>query len=237
MPSSSLLRSRVELKVSDGTQMSCYVSRLEAQNPLPGLIVFQEAFGVNGHIRNVTDRLAQEGYVAIAPELFHRTAPGFEGSYTDFGSVMPHMQAMTPEKSEADIKAVFEWLLAQSFVMRDDISSVGFCMGGRISFLANSAVPLRCAASYYGGGIAPALLDRSVRLHAPMLFFWGGLDKHISPELRGAVIGSLKANNKSYTNVEFSGADHGFNCEERSSYNPKAAKQAWALLLEFLRSA
>jgi carboxymethylenebutenolidase len=109
-------------------------------------------------------------------------------------------------------------------------------MGGRLSFLANSIVPLHASASFYGGGIAPGLLDRAVRLHAPMLFFWGGLDKHIPPEQRNAVVQAVAAAGKTYVNVEFSDADHGFNCDERASYQPRASRQSWALLLEFLRS-
>ena len=82
---SAIVKEKVELAVADGTRMAAYVARPEHGGPHPGLLVFQEAFGVNHHIRNVTERFAAEGYVAIAPELFHRTAPpGFEGSYTDF---------------------------------------------------------------------------------------------------------------------------------------------------------
>ena len=87
----------VTLPVSDGTTLPAYVARPEEDGPHPGLLVFQEAFGVNAHIRDVTERFARAGYVAIAPALFHRTDPDFEGSYTDFGAVMPHMQALTDE--------------------------------------------------------------------------------------------------------------------------------------------
>ena len=80
------------------------MARPASGGPHPGLMVFQEAFGVNGHIRNVTERFAAQGYVAVAPELFHRTAPpGFEGNYNDFCSVMPHYQAVTNEAAEADV--------------------------------------------------------------------------------------------------------------------------------------
>ena len=116
-----------------------------------------------------------------------------------------------------------------------DISSIGYCMGGRISFLANSALPLKRAVSYYGGNIAPALLDRASMLHGPMLFFWGGLDKHIPPEQREQVIDALKQNGKKYVNVEISDADHAFFCDARPAYNPRASQLAWALTLEFLR--
>ncbi len=80
---------RVTLQVADGTSMNAYTARPAEEGKFPGILVFQEAFGVNAHIRDITERIAREGYVAIAPELFHRTAPGFEGSYTDRATIMP----------------------------------------------------------------------------------------------------------------------------------------------------
>jgi carboxymethylenebutenolidase len=230
-------KGKVELEVGDGTRMAAYVASPERGGLHPGLLVFQEAFGVNGHIRNVCDRFAAEGYVAIAPELFHRTAPsGFEGSYTDFASVAPHFQAVTTETAELDVLAAYEWVRSNAQVKLNEISSVGFCMGGRVSFLANSAVALRGAVSFYGGGIAPGLLDRAAKLQAPSLLIWGGLDKRITAEYRKAVTDALTAQQKIYVNVEFSRADHGFFCDERAAYEPHSARQAWALALEFLRS-
>ena len=231
-----IAKEKVELAVADGMRMATYVARPERGGPHPGLMVFQEAFGVNRHIRNVSDRFAAEGYVVIAPELFHRTAPGCEGSYTDFPAVTPHYQAVTTETAEADIRAAFEWLRSNAQVKGHEISSVGFCMGGRVSFLANSVVPLHAAVSFYGGGIAPGLLDRAAKLRAPSLLIWGGLDKHITAEHRKAVTDALSAQRKVYVNVEFSRADHGFFCDERGAYEPDSARQAWALTLEFLRS-
>lgn len=236
MPARNLSTEKITLRVSDGSSMDAYVARPDDSSSHPGIIVLQEAFGVNSHIRSMCDRFAAEGYIAIAPELFHRTAPGFEGSYTDFAAVMPHMQRMTNEGAVADLHAAFDWLQSQKNLQRDHIFSVGYCMGGRMSFLANATLPLRAAASFYGGGIAPGLLDRASQLHGPMLFCWGGLDKHIPPEQRQAVIDALRGAGKTYINVEFSDADHGFNCDERASYQPRAARQSWALLLEFLRS-
>jgi carboxymethylenebutenolidase len=237
MPQARIATEKVQLKVADNTTMQAYVARPQSGGPHPGLMVFQEAFGVNSHIRNVTERFAEQGYAAIAPELFHRTAPpGFEGNYNDFPSVMLHYQAVTNEAAEADVRATFEWLRSNSQVKADEISCVGFCMGGRVSFLANSVVPLRKAVSFYGGGIAPGLLDRASKLRAPSLLIWGGLDKHITAEHRTAVTEALDAQRKTYVNVIFSNADHAFFCEERPAYEPIAARQAWALTLEFLRS-
>lgn len=217
--------------------MEAYVARPSEGGPHPGLMVFQEAFGVNHHIRDVTERFAKEGYIAVAPELFHRTAaPGFEGDYKNFSSVTPHYQAITNDGAEADIQATYEWLRSDSNVRTDRICAIGFCMGGKISFLANTLVPLRAAVSFYGGGIAPGLLDQVRQLHAPALLIWGGRDKHITAEHRRTVTDALTAQQKAYVNVEFSTADHGFFCDERSAYDASAARQAWALTLEFLRS-
>jgi len=222
------------LNVSDGATMQAYVAHPDDDQTHPGMIVIQEAFGVNVHIRNVADRLAQEGYVAIAPEIFHRTAePGFEGSYTDFAGVMPHMQSVTHKGAEMDLRAAHEWLKSKSYVDGSRIATIGFCMGGRLAFLANSSLPLCAAISFYGGNI-PTLLDRVAGLHAPMLFFWGELDKHIGLDQRQQVLQAMKTSGKQYTNVEFSDADHGFFCDVRASYQPQAARLAWKLSLEFL---
>ena len=232
----SITTEKLMLQVADGTAMGAHLARPDDKVTHPGIIVLQEAFGVNSHIRNVADRLAAQGYVAIAPELYHRTAPGFEGNYKDFTSALPHARAVTVATAEADLRASFAWLRSQTNVDQSQIFSVGFCMGGKFSFLANSLLPLRAAVSFYGGGIAPELLDRAATLHAPMLLFWGGLDKHIKPEHRQAVTTALQAQGKTYVNVEFSNADHGFFCDERAAYQPQAARQSWALMLEFLRS-
>lgn len=236
MARSGVTTEKVRLKVSGSSPMQAYVARPGSKGPHPGLMVFQEAFGVNAHIRDVTERFAEQGYVAIAPELFHRTAPpGFEASYNDFPSVRPHMQAVTAEAAEADSRATYDWLHSNSQVQGDNISCVGFCMGGRVSFVADSILPLHAAVSFYGGGIAPGLLDRASALQAPILLIWGGLDKHITPELRRSVVDAVAAQRKPYVNAEFSHADHGFFCDQRSAYEPKSARQAWALTLEFLR--
>ena len=229
----------VILNVADGTTMRGYLARPQDGAPHTGLLVFQEAFGVNGHIRDVTERFAREGYIAVAPELFHRTAPGFEGAYANFQAVMPHIMALTNQNLEADVGSAYEWLRADPGTQGQQIACIGFCMGGRVTFLTNALLPVKAAISFYGGGIAPSpigpgLLSRAGDLHAPQLLFWGGLDKHIGPEQTHAVTEALRAAGKPFVNVEFSDADHGFFCDARSSYNPSAARQAWALTLTFL---
>jgi len=230
----SLHAENVTLKIADGTTMNAYTAIPGDGGKLPGLLVFQEAFGVNEHIRDVTRRFAKAGFVAIAPELFHRTGPGFEGKYDNFPACMPHMQGLTPEGLSQDAQAAFDWLQKSPRVLPNCTASVGFCMGGRVSFLANSVAPLKAAISFYGGSIAPALLPRAPQLHGPMLFFWGGVDAHIPQEQIRAVIDAVRQAKKTFVNVEFSDADHGFFCDARPSYNQAAAKQAWDLSLQFL---
>ncbi|MGB6430821.1 MAG: dienelactone hydrolase family protein [Candidatus Acidiferrales bacterium] len=227
----------VDLSVDDGTTMHAYVAR-PAVGHYPGLIVGQEAFGVNGHIRDVTERFARQGYAAIAPELFHRTASGFEGRYDDFPSVMPHVQALRHPQVEADLRAAHGWLAANG-AGKLPIAAVGFCMGGFVAFLAALTLPVACAISFYGGGIAPSpqrpgLLDRVSELRAPVLLNWGGRDKHLGPDVVRSVTDALRAAGKSFVNVEFSDADHGFFCDARPSYNALAAAEAWPLTLAFL---
>ncbi|MGA2427045.1 MAG: dienelactone hydrolase family protein [Candidatus Acidiferrum sp.] len=230
----------VTLNVSDGTEMRGWAARPAAGGGRPGLIVFQEAFGVNAHIRDVTERFARQGYVAIAPELFHRTGAGFEGRYDDFPATAPHLRALRDVEMEADQRAAYDWL--RKHVGKEAlIAAVGYCMGGRAAFLAGLTLPLGCAVSYYGGGIAPnpsnsGLLGRAAEMRCPVLLFWGGKDKHILPEHRRAVNDTLTAEGKNFVDVEISDGGHGFFCDARPSFNPTAAALAWSLTLEFLKT-
>ena len=141
------------LQISDGTDMQVHVAR-PAEAPTAGIIIIQEAFGVTDYIARMTARFAEKGYLAVAPEMFHRSAEaGAEFSYSDFGAVGPHMQALSLEGQEADLKAAYDFLVAEG-VPEEKVAALGFCMGGRAAFLANETLPLACAVSFYGGGIA-----------------------------------------------------------------------------------
>jgi carboxymethylenebutenolidase len=230
----------VQLSVNDGTTMSAWVARPKEQGTHPGLLVFQEAFGVNAHIRDIAGRFAREGFLAVAPELFHRTGAGFDGPYDDFPSVVPHMKALNDASMGADLRAAHDWVRG-SIGAELPIFAIGYCMGGRAAFLAALTLPLAGAISYYGGGIAPnatnpGLLGRASGIQAPLLLFWGGRDKHIPPEQVRAVTDALRTMGKNFVNVEISNADHGFFCDARASYSPAAALLAWPLTLAFLRA-
>jgi carboxymethylenebutenolidase len=225
----------VEIKVEDGTTMLAWLAEPEGVQPKRGIMVFPEIFGVNPHIRDVTNRYAALGFSALSPEVFHRTAPPkWECSYTDFPSAMPHLQAVKEATLEMDVKATFQWLKTNT-AADGNIACVGFCMGGRTSFLANSAVPLKAAISYYGGNM-PSLLHRTSKLSAPMLLFWGELDHHIPAEHRNQVTSAMRDAKKDYVDIVFSYADHGFFCDARQSYNPDAARLSWDIVQSFLKS-
>ena len=226
---------KIELSV-DGSPMAAYIARPQGGGRRPGLIVLQEAFGVNAHIRDVTDRFAREGFTAIAPELYHRTAQGFEGRYDDFPSVRPHYQAVTSETLAADLTAAHSWLIERGGVAEGNSAAIGFCMGGRAAYLAASHLPLKAAVSFYGAGIAPGLLDRASRVRAPLLLVWGGRDKNIPPEQITSVTDALGAAGKPFVNAVFSEADHGFFCDAKPAYHAASAADAWALALQFLKT-
>src|SRR5438309_3875550 len=229
----------VTTKGSAGTSIRLYAARPAGAAAARGLLVMQEAFGVNAHIRDITDRFAREGFFAVAPELFHRTGAGFEGRYEDFPSAMVHLKELRDPAMETDFRAAYDWLRANGAAAGAPIAAVGFCMGGRAAVLAAITLPLECAVSFYGGGIAPnptnpGLLNRVKDLKAPVLLFWGGRDQHVTSDQMRAVVDALTAAGKNYVNVKFSEGDHGFFCDARPSYNPVAAAQAWPLTLAFL---
>lgn len=226
----------VVLNISDNTTMRAYTVFPENKNKTyPGLILFQEAGGVNEQIKRVAKRFSEEGYVVIAPELFHRTSdPAFSIDYVDMDLIIPHASAVTDENLKEDIKATWDWLENNPEVQKGNIVCVGFCMGGRVSFLANTIFPFKGAVSYYGGGIYPDLIKRADELHSDMLFFWGGLDQYIPSVQVHEITETLKKHGKKYTSVEFSYADHAFFRDGSDVYNKKAAKQSWAITLSYL---
>ena len=225
----------ITLLVQDGSSMHAYIALPEGFSSYTALILLQEAFGVNGHIRNIAERLCKEGFAVIAPDLFHRTAQRIEIEYTDFADAMPHIQATNQEGISNDIKACYDWLSQQPSVNKNKTGSIGFCLGGRASFLANAILPLSAAVSFYGGGL-DKLTDLATQLHGAHLFFWGGLDKHITQDKIDSIINAVKEASKDYTNVIISYADHGFHCDDRKSYHPLAAKEAWAHTIAFLNN-
>jgi carboxymethylenebutenolidase len=203
--------------------------------PKGGIVVVQEAFGVNDHIEDVARRFAAEGWLAVAPHLFHRTGdPRLD--YDDFSLVMPHMQALTADGVLADIDAALDHL-AQAGIPPERIGVVGFCMGGTVTLVTAARRPVGAAVTFYGGGVTegrfgfPPLVEEATRLRAPWLGLYGDLDQGIPvdgvEQLRTAAAGSGQPTEL----IRYPEAGHGFHCDQRDSYEPKAAQDAWARTL------
>jgi carboxymethylenebutenolidase len=219
------MRYRVELTADDGHRFSAYRAD-PSGTPRGAVVVLQEIWGVNDHIRSVADGYAAEGYVAIAPALFDRVERDVAmDEYTNetrtrgFGV----MQKVHHDHAMLDIAAAVE---AVSSTGR--VAVVGFCFGGRLAWLAAARVPgLSAAVAYYGGGI-PGLAAEQPR--CPVIFHFGERDQHIPVE-------SVRDFSKAHPSlpVYMYPADHGFNCDQRGSYDAPSAKLARERTLEFLR--
>jgi carboxymethylenebutenolidase len=204
--------------------------------PRGAIVVIQEAFGVNRHIESVAERLADSGWVAIAPALFHRQGSPVLG-YDDLASVMPVMGQLTIEGIGDDLSAAFDYLEAEGYPSASQ-GIVGFCMGGTVTFVGATLRPLGAAVTYYGGGLAqgrfggPSLIELAGQLQTPWLGHFGDLDKGIPVEeveqLRAALAqASVPAEIERYGD-----ADHGFNCDGRPAvYHADAAAAAWTRTL------
>jgi len=224
----------VEIAVADGTKMDGYLARPAGSGPHPALLVYQEIFGVNEHIRDVTRRFAAQGYVALAPDLFHRFAPRYQGSYDDIPASIAMAGKLVPEGLVHDFKAAAAALDAHAAVAKGRLGAIGYCMGGGMAFGANATVPLRAAVSYYGTPPAEMQAQLAATLHGPMLFVWAGKDPYITLEKQREVVDVVRKAGKSFVTAEWSGRNHGFFSDARADYNPTAAKEAWALTLAFL---
>jgi len=209
-----------------------------------GVLLFQEAFGVNGHIRRVGERLAEAGYTVAAPELFHRAGAGLEFGYGEFDKVRPMMAPLTNARVLMDARAGYEALAAQPGVDPRQIAALGFCLGGFAAALTACHLRVAAAVSFYGGGIARArpgfglapLLGDFGGLACPTLFIFGDQDQGIPAADIEAIRSRLLALGKPHEIAVYPGAGHGFFCDERPSYHPAAAEQAWNKTLLWLES-
>lgn len=208
----------------------------------PAVLVLQEAFGVDDHIRSVCRRFAREGYVALAPELYHREGPARTFGYEDFSAVRPHLGALTNDGIATDVRAALARLRSDPAVDGERIAAVGFCVGGFAAFLAACRTDVAAAVCFYGGGIARErpgmklrpLLPEADAIACPLLAFFGAEDASIPPADVEAVGVRLRDLGKTFEIVSYPGAGHGFFNDERSSYRADAAVDAWQRTLEWL---
>ena len=216
-----------ELKSADGQAVPLYVAQ-PAGKAKGGIVVIQEIFGVNSHIRSVVDGYAAQGYLAVAPAIFHRVRPNVELGYTqdDMAEGMAlkaATEALPTPGAMQDIQAAIQYASQAG-----KVGIVGFCYGGLLTWRAACTLSgLSAAVPYYGGGATtPDEIARKPKV--PVLAHFGDKDKHISLE-------SVEAFKKAHPEVEVHiySADHGFNCDQRGSYDAPAAQQARERTLAF----
>ncbi|MFQ5934061.1 MAG: dienelactone hydrolase family protein [Dehalococcoidia bacterium] len=222
----------------EGRQMGVYVSQPEGSGPHPGVVVIMEAFGVNGHIQSVVGKVAGEGYIAMAPDLFYRQGDRLTCGYTEFDKAMKWIGNLKDDELNVDVGATLDHLKAQPNVRGERFGIVGFCVGGRISYLiAGSSNAIGAAVVYYGGrimapfGNPPTPFDRTPNIQAPVLGLFGEEDSNPSPDDVRKIEAELKKHGKTYDFHIYPNAGHGFNCDERASYAPEAARDAWGRTL------
>jgi carboxymethylenebutenolidase len=209
--------------------------------PSGAVIVIQEAFGVNDHIRDVTRRFAAAGFRAVAPTMFHR-AGGGTAPYGDFSKVIPLFAGVTDEGIVADVDATVGYLRRAGFDDRQ-IGIVGFCFGGRVTFLVATRRRLGAAVGFYGGGIVTKrlplfepLIGDAARLATPWLGLFGDADTGIPIEDVEQLRATLDRETKvAHEIVRYPGAAHGFHCDVRPSYDEAAARDGWSRTLDWLR--
>jgi carboxymethylenebutenolidase len=196
----------------------------------PGLLLFQEIFGVNEHIRAVAEQYALDGFVVLAPDIFWRQAPrvelGYEGA--DRARAIELMKAYAGPDALADIAVGVAALRGRPEV-QGKVGSFGYCMGGRLAYLAAATTDIDAAVPFYGGGIHTQL-DRAPAIRCPVQFHYAEIDDNIPPSAVDSVRQALPA---AEVHV-YPGAHHGFNCWARASYHAPSAALAHGRALAFL---
>ena len=214
----------IELTAADGVTVAGYRAD-PAGKPRGGLVVVQEIFGVNSHIRDVCDRYAAEGYLAVAPAIFDRVERGIDLGYApeDMQQGVAIRARCNPDQVLADIAAARAVAAGAGRV-----GVIGYCWGGYLAWLAAARLSgFSCAICYYGGGMQDAIGDKP---KVPVLGHFGEKDKHIP-------VAGIRKLAAAHPNLEahFYDADHGFNCDQRGAYDPAAARLAQTRTLAFLR--
>lgn len=218
-------------------------TRALAQPSFPAVIVIMEAFGMTDYIKSVCDRLAKAGYAALAPDFYQ----GDQFAYDNLDGAIAKLKTLKDDVVMAQFGKGIEFLAKQPNRQSGGIGVVGFCMGGRFTFLAAAthADQIKAGVAYYGGGISsnpdgqpdgfgrPDLLNQADKIQAPMMFMYGTEDQLIAADEHQRVALAMSTAKKSYAINVFAGAPHGFDSDRRANYNAAAAEEAWDRTLQF----
>jgi carboxymethylenebutenolidase len=235
-----------------GSPMPCYLARPGGdgtpQTPVPAVIVLQEIFGVNAEVQRITDLVASAGYVGLAINYYHRTAPDLNEPYTQAGlqAGFAAAGAVTRATLAADLTASVDWLNAQDFVHFGHIATWGFCFGGTVAFFSATLEGVNAAIAFYGGHIAkplpsgePPMLADAAQVKAPLLLAFGGEDDNIPMSEVEQIRTTLTADQKRFQLQIYPTQGHAFfrDSSKAMAGNDDTAAcvaDAWGLVQAFL---
>jgi carboxymethylenebutenolidase len=225
--------SRVSVPAADG-MMPAVLCRPTRGGSHPGVLVLMEAFGLTPHIEDVTTRIAREGYVAMAPDLYYRDLPNNKFGYDQVNEGVTLMLRLDSSNVVADLRVALGFLKSREDVVAGKIGVTGFCMGGGFTFLTACELSseIAAAAPFYGI-VQDEWIEAVQKITVPVYLFFGGADPFIPPARVQQIERRFRDLGKDCRVKSYPGADHGFFCHERSSYNAAAAEDAWGELTRF----
>ena len=233
----------VEIQSGEVT-IPAYLAHPTGAQGLPLIVVIQEVFGVNAHIRDVTDRLASEGYVAIAPHIYHRQAPGFEVGYGSADLALGREYKNGTQASELlqDIKGAIIYGHHHFGCPIAKVGCIGFCFGGHVAYLAATLPEIAATASFYGAGISTftpgegsPTLNQTPQIQGAIYAFFGLQDPLISSDEIGQIEAALRQSGVEHRIYRYPQASHGFFCDHRDSYDAAATEDAWQQVKNLFR--
>lgn len=240
MAIAEITTSTVQISQPDIT-LDAYLAQPQEPGTYPGIIVVQEIFGVNEHIKDVTERIAREGYIAIAPAIYQRQAPGFSVGYTPEEVTLGRKYKVATKATEllADIQATISYLTQLPNIKPGGVGTVGFCFGGHVVYLAAILPEVTATASFYGAQIVNwcpgediPTIHRTKEITGTIYCFFGTEDPLIPNEQTDRIEAELQQQKVTHQVLRYEGASHGFFCDRRDSYEPKAAEDSWRKMLD-----
>jgi carboxymethylenebutenolidase len=216
----AVIANEIQIPAPDTTLIG-YLARSSNPTPAPVILVCHENRGLTPHIQDVTRRFAKAGYVGLAVDLLSR-----QGGSASLGesNVPGALGNISPDQFEEDFKSGWQYLQGQSFAQADKVGMVGFCFGGGVTWRVATQMPeLLAAVPFYG---PPPPAEDLANIRAAVLAIYGQLDSRINSSIP-TIEAAMQANNKVYEKIIYPNADHAFNNDTGSRYNPEAAKDAW----------
>jgi carboxymethylenebutenolidase len=238
----NILTHSEDIAVDDGTTMRGYVARPTTPGPHPGVVVAMELFGLSAHVRDVCEQLAALGFVALAPDLYHRTAPGVElaedAAGRERGFHLLHQQ--TREQVLRDVAAAIDRLHTDGSTA---VGMVGLSVGGHVAYLAATEFDLPAVAVIYGGWLPTTdiplsrpepTLTRTSQITGRLLVLVGEDDQVVPPEHRRDIAQALRAAGVRHEIITYPSVAHGFLSDRRATYDPAATHDTWQRMQELL---